>query len=207
MKRIFAILGIIFSILLGMNLYIYFKDSAKPVTEKESKVLLEKVRKVCKLVTVEADFLERYTEKNIRPMTVYIPFPTTFRFPKEAIIEITGTVMVGYNMEKASITMDEKQRKVIIQNLPEPEILGIDHEIKYENLTESFFNEFEKEDYTQLAKNAKEELKNRALEDKLLQRAEAEGNDLVEIIRAIVQSAGWSLEVEEKPFDAEQLLN
>ena len=187
----------------GYASYAFFTQKEQ-VTEKETVILLEKIRKVFKLVTVEGEFMERYTEKNIRPITVYMPFAKTFNFPKEASILVTGKVLVGYDMKKASITMDGNQKKVFIRNLPQAEILAIDHDIKYENLSESYFNEFTKDDYTQLAKNAKAELHNKALDDQLLAKAAQQGNDILEVIDALVSTFGWTLEVDD--YSVEQLL-
>ena len=182
MKNTILFLGIVAAFLIGGYLSYQFFAPSKMIREQESTILLEKIQNVFKIVTVEGNFHERYTEKNIRPITLYLPFATTFKFPKEASILVKGKVMVGYNMEKASINMDPKTHTVYIRNLPKAEILAIDHDIVFENLSESYFNEFSKEDYTQLSKNAKEELKNKALEDKLLEAASLQGNELIDMI-------------------------
>jgi len=195
MKRLLPLLFFIVALGLGAWFMSVYQKSQTPIIETKSTVLLEKVRKVCKLVTIEADFSERYNEKNIRPITVYLPFPTTFTFPKEASILVTGKVLVGYNMEKVNIKMDDATQTVVISNLPEPEVLAIDHEVDFENMKESYFNSFTKDDYTQLSKNAKQELKKKAIMGQLMDDAKAEGNQLFEIIEILVKNAGWTLEV------------
>jgi len=194
-KRLLPIILFIIALGLGAWFMSVYQQSQTPIIETQSTVLLEKVRKVCKLVTIEADFGERYTEKNIRPITVYLPFPTTFTFPKEASILVSGKVLVGYNMEKVNIKMDDATKTVVISNLPEPEILAIDHEVEFENMKESYFNSFTKDDYTQLSKNAKQELKKKAIMSQLMDDAKAEGNQLFEIIDILVKNSGWTLEV------------
>ncbi len=205
MKNILLFLGILAAFALGGYMSYSFFSPKEEIVETDSFVLLEKVKKVCKLISLEATFEERYTEKNIKPVTLYIPFPTTFTFPKEASILVRGTVLVGYNMEAVSFKVDQPTKTLTISNLPDPEVLAIDHEIKYENLSESFFNEFSKEDYTQLAKNAKAELQKAAIEDKLLEQVRSDGNEMIDIIETLVNSAGWTLVVNEK-FDTDQLL-
>lgn len=204
MKNTTILIALLIAFLIGGYLSYSFFTQKENVTQKEATVLLEKVRKVCKLVTVEGEFQERYTEKNIRPITVYLPFATTFNFPKEASILVRGKVLVGYDMATINLKMDGTQKKVILHNLPKPEILAIDHDITYENLSESYFNAFSKEDYTQLAKNAKAELKNKAIEDRLLEEAALQGNEIIEVMETLIRTAGWTLEI--RNFDAGQLL-
>jgi len=166
-------------------------------TESQATVLLERMRKVMKLVTVEGDFVERYNETNIRNFTVYLPFPSTFSFPKQALIDVTGTVLVGFDMEQVEVEMKPDEQRIILKNLPEPSILSIDHAINYYNIEESFFNSFSAKDYTQLNKNAKEVLRKKALESDLLAEAEKQGNQLLDVLGYMASSAGWTLEVQQ----------
>jgi hypothetical protein len=81
----------------------------------------------------------------------------------------------------------------VLTNIPEPEILSVDHTIAYKNLSESFFNSFDPEDYTRLNANAKAMLREKAQASDLMQEARLEGNQLIRIMDFIVRSAGWSL--------------
>ncbi|NUO01550.1 MAG: DUF4230 domain-containing protein [Saprospiraceae bacterium] len=166
------------------------------ISRSQSTVLLEQVRKVCKLVTVEGTFTELYNDTNIRKMTLYLPLPTTWNFSKTALLEVKGKVLVGYDLENIKITTDSINRIVRISNLPKPEILSVDHEVKFTNMDESFFNGFTKDDYTRLAQNAKTMLREKAVETKLLEEAAEQGNQLFDVMKFMVEGAGWRLEVE-----------
>ena len=189
-----VLIGISLLLLVGVQLYQLKNGKEQETRVVEASVLLEQVREVCKLVTVEGDFTELYTEKNLREVTLYSPIPTYWEFAKEAIIEVRGRVLVGYDMEQLSIKVDSLNRTVTLSNLPQPDILAIDHELSYRNLEESFFNSFSPEDYTQLNKNAKDALRRKAYESDLLDRAKAEGNTMLEGIRFMVENMGWRLE-------------
>lgn len=180
--------------LVGLQIFQLTRGGEKETKQIETTVLLEQIREVCKLVTVEGEFSELYTEKNMREVTLYLPIPTYWEFSKEAIIEVRGRVLVGYDMEKLSIKVDSTNRLVTLSNLPQPDILAIDHELSYRNLEESFFNSFSPEDYTQLNRNAKEALRKKAYESELLQKARAEGNTMLEGIRFMIENMGWRLE-------------
>lgn len=176
----------------------------------ESTVLLEKVEQVCKLVTVEGNFSELYDETNIRQFTLYMPMPSTWKFSKKAIITVEGKVLVGYDLKNIQVTADSARRLIILDSIPKPEILSIDHTLEYENLTESFFNSFDADDYTRLNANAKAVLRKKAQESRLMQEARLEGNQLLRIMQFIVESAGWKLVVNRPgqpgmPLDSLQL--
>jgi hypothetical protein len=171
----------------------FYQNEREETTQANSTVLLEKVEKVLKLVTVEGNFSELYDETNIRKFTVYMPLPSSWTFSKKAILKVEGKVLVGYNMENIVISADSANRRIILSNLPEPEVLAIDHQVKYENIEESWFNSFSEEDYTNLNRNAKEVLRQKALESRLLDEARNQGNQLIEVIRFMVESSGWEL--------------
>ncbi len=162
----------------------------------EATVLLEKVRQVCKLVTLEGTFSEIYNENNYREVTLYLPIPTKWRFNKSALLQVQGRVLVGYDLKKVNITVDSLNHQVILYNLPRPEILAIDHDLTYRNLEESFFNSFSPEDYTQLNRNAKDVLRKKAHESGLISDAEKQGLQLLEGLGYLVQGAGYELVVE-----------
>lgn len=205
MKKIALLLAVVFAFGAGIWMTMSYYQDQEPIVNQQSTVLLEKIRKVCKLVTVEGQFIEHYNETNLRPISLYLPFPSTFHFAKEASIDVEGKVMVGYDMEKVSITMDNSTNTVYISNLPKPEVLAIDHNIIYRNLEESYFNSFSKEDYTQLNKNAKAALRQAAINDRLLEEAEKEGNHMLEVMKMLIEGAGWQLQIRERK--KEELLN
>ncbi len=205
----FAIIGVF--VLGAIVASWYYQQRQTPEQNYASgTVLLEKIEQVCKLVTVEGNFAELYDETNIRSFTLYLPLPSTWKFSKKAIIEVRGQVLVGYDLKDLRVTADSNQQRIILSNLPEPEILSIDHELRYQNLSESYFNSFTAEDYTRLNANAKEVLRQKALESRLMQEAEFEGNQLLRIMEFMVESAGWELLIEQgnqppRPLDSLRL--
>lgn len=195
-KGFFRTIGILLVFGLGVALtYFFMSDKTKSVTYANSSVLLEKVEEVCKLVTVEGTFSELYDETNMKEFTFYLPLPSTFNFYKSAILQVQGKVLVGYDMDSIQVSADSINRIIYLENLPQPEIISIDHDIQYKNLRESWFNTFKAEDYTILNKNAKAALAQKAKEANLLEKAEAEGNQLIEVIRFIAENAGWTVQI------------
>jgi len=199
-KRTLWIIAVVASFGLGIGITSWFMS--KKVTEttaSNATVLLEQVKQVRKLVTVEGNFSEIYDETNKRNFTVYLPMPSIWSFSKQAILKVNGKVLVGYNLKEIEIRVDSTNRQLVLSNLPEPEIISIDHELEYKNLEESFFNSFTPEDYTRYNKNAKAALANKAKESGLLEEAEKQGNQMIGVMRILVEAAGWQLVLEERP--------
>ncbi len=164
---------------------------------EEATVLLERVRDVMKLVTVEGDVNELFSSTSSRNVTFYLPLPSRFSFDKQATVEVRGKILVGYDLEQLDLSIDPDARTLSVRNLPEPEILAIDHELIYRDLNESWFNSFSAEDYSRLNQRAKERLRDQALQSELMARARVQGNAVLESIRYLAKSAGYELVVEQ----------
>ena len=191
--------GVALAVVFFLGLFIanwYSARNAVSESKSESVVLLEKVRKVMKLVTIEGEYNETYDERNIKKVTLYLPFPTVWGFSKKAMMQVKGKVLVGYDMQQIKITADSLNRIITLSNLPEPEILAIDADVAFKNISESYFNSFTPEDYTQLNKNAKNALREKAIEEALLNRAAEQGNQLVEVVRYMTNAVGWQLRID-----------
>jgi len=200
-KKLINVIVLLGIFLLGIWAARMYYQEPQITTETDATVLIQNIKDVCKLVTVEAELQEIYDEKNTRNVTVYLPLPTNFTFSKKASIEVAGKVLVGYDLEKITIDVDSSNKILYIRNLPSPEIISIEHDVKYRSLDESFFNEFTPQDFTQLNKTAKAILKQKAIEEKLLDRAEEQGNEVLKVIQFMAKGFGWEAKVQNKLFE------
>ncbi len=179
----------------GAISYLITKNNQTRHTQSDAVVILEKMEKVQKLITIEANYSETYDEENIREVTLYLPFPSKLQFSKTAQIQITGKVLVGFDMSQISMDIDSAARTITLSDVPEPEILAIDHEIKYRDIDHSWFNKWTPEDYTQLATNAKNVIRDRVYEDQLLDAAREESDQMIEVMNFMAEEMGWKLYV------------
>ena len=185
-------LNLLFAVLLFGAGYMTHKllVSAKEVTaEEQSKVLLEKIREVAKLVTVEGNISEVY---NYKDYWGYDFFP----FQKKAIILVDAKVSVGYDLQKMNMRSDALTKTVTISTLPNPEILSLEHDLKYYDISEGTFNNFSPKDYTDLQVKVKDFIRQKAEESELKRRANTQGNKMIDMIRFMVEGAGWTLVIE-----------
>ena len=167
----------------------YYSKPSENATE-QSEVLLEKVKTVCKLVTVEGYFTEIYDYKD------YWGYDFS-PFRKKALIRVKAKVSVGFDMEKMTTTTQIQNKLLLISNLPQPSILSIDHDLDYYDVTEGTFNNFTAEDYTQLNAKAKDFVRQQVEKSGLLQSAAEQGNKMTDIIRTLAESMGWRVETTE----------
>lgn len=159
-------------------------------TKKESStVLLDKVRKVTKLIAVEGYLSEIYDYESNN----LFDHPL---FKKKALVRVKAKASIGYDFEKMNISFDQENQAVSIQNIPDPELLSLEHDLDYYDLKEGVFNIFSSDDLTQINKNAKAYIRDIALNGDLYKAAEEQKDDYVEMLRFIIESAGWTVSIE-----------
>ena len=193
MKLIDSLGFFIFGAIVGAFLYAnYFggpKKTKDPMPDINQHILLERVKKVAKLITVEGEF------SNIHQYNDSYWSDVSF-LRKKAIIKINARVSVGYDLKKAQFEVDAENKILRVKNLPAPEILSIDHDLKYYDIQEGMFNSFTEEELTSIGIVAKKKLHKEASQGPLMDQAKSEGIETLEIIKILVEQAGWRFEVQ-----------
>ncbi len=190
----------IVSILIGMCLgvgaaYYAFKswqEVAVSHVEKDSKVLLEKIRKVYKMVVVEGEFADIVSHKEYYG----VDFPG---FRKRALIKVKAKVSVGYDLNNLKVTLDPATQTIHIANLPEPEILAIDTDLNYYDLENGMFNSFTPSELTKLQQEAKETIKKQALNSQMMQTARQQAGEMFGLITELAAESGWKVVYDNAP--------
>src|SRR3990167_2620974 len=91
-----AFLGLILGAILMYWFFSFFRvKKSKELTEHQSVILLEKIRSVCKLITVEGDFAEVYRYENTKDR-----FLSLVSSRKKALIIINAKAHIGYDLKK-----------------------------------------------------------------------------------------------------------
>ena len=198
MKKWFWIALVILSTSLGVWLTYSLMSNKETIhSESDVNIVYEEIKKACKLVTVEGTYTERFDSLNQREFPILFPLPYSYKFPKEATIFVKGKVLVGYNMGEIAIKVDDFNKEIVLSNVPDPEIIAIDHDLTYENIEESWFNKFTAKDFTALNKSAKAAIRKSHAADSLLQLADLEGNQMIEIVRALADKYGYQLKIKD----------
>ncbi|GGG41923.1 hypothetical protein GCM10011414_09320 [Croceivirga lutea] len=185
-----AFLGLILGAILMYWLYSFFNVKKKrELVEHQSTVILDKIKSVCKLVSVEGDFAEIYKYENSKE-----GFLNILSSKKKALVVINAKAQVGYDLKKLNIEADTNTKRVILKSFPEPEVLSIEPELQFYDIKNGLFNSFSPDDLTQLNLRAKEHIQEKIPESGLLDSAKKEALQAVLLIEKIVETIGWKLD-------------
>lgn len=187
-NSIIAILLVIIAIM-SAKFFIQSVFTNKDHSTVDSNIIVERIQKVMKLVTVEGNYSELMTYKDFD----YVNFPG---FRKDAIVKVNAKVSVGYNLGNMKITSDEKTKTIVISNFPKPEILSTDTDIKFENLNTGWFTSFSEAEMTKLNQLAKQKIKEKALNAELIKQAEEQKNDVLDLIFYMAKENGYKIIIE-----------
>ncbi|NNF33853.1 MAG: DUF4230 domain-containing protein [Saprospiraceae bacterium] len=188
------IIIIIFLLALATAWWMGFKSSMfQRYQEENATVLLNRIEKVMKLIAVEGNISEVYDYKEYHSFDI-----SPFR--KKALVRVNAKVSAGYDFEKMTIDIDETNKIIRVTHFPEAEILSIDHDLDYYDISQGTFNRFTTEDYNMINSRAKEYVAEKAKDSDLLQAAEEQKQDLIDMINLLIQSGGWTLKVQEPIF-------
>jgi len=191
MDNIFdTVLGLILGAIATYWIYTFFKRKrSKEVTLHQSTVLLEKIRSVSKLVSVEGEFAEIYKYENTKER-----FLSLVSSKKKALIVINAKAQIGYDLKKVQIDSDVNHKRIILTNFPQPEILSIEPELEFYDIKNGMFNSFSPDDLTTLNNEAKNHIRDKIPESGLMETAQKEALQAVLLIESIVATIGWKLD-------------
>jgi hypothetical protein len=163
------------------------RHNAFSTTERvDAVVMLERIQNVHKLVLVEGSFSEIYDYKDY---WMYDVSP----FRKKALIRVKADVLIGFDLEKANIELDEEKHVLTIHHLPESEILSIDHDLDYYDLQEGTFNQFSEVKLTELGKGAKQFIQTQAQNSELISRADQRQANFIKELSLTASAMGWKV--------------
>ena len=184
------VLGLLLGAIFMFWTYTYFrKKKSKELTEHQSTILLQKIRSVCKLMTIEGDFAEIYRYENTRQH-----FMSLLSSKKKALIVINAKAQIGFDLKKVQMRADNEKKKIIMTNFPEPEVLSIEPELEFYDIKNGLFNSFRPKDLTTLNKEAKAHIREKIPESGLMETAKREALEAVLLIEQIVETIGWKLD-------------
>lgn len=177
--------------LVGSGVYLGSQFSFfKTHSEINEEVLLERVRNVIKLGTVEATFSEIF---NYSDYYSYDISP----FRKKALIKIRANVLIGYDLDSIDIKLDYFSRTVVISDIPPAKIISIDHDLEYYDITEGSFNTFSKDDYNMLQKQSKGFIRKKVMDSKLFAQSDKQLQEHFFTLNWLLEESDWKLRIKE----------
>ncbi|MBC2838675.1 DUF4230 domain-containing protein [Robiginitalea sp. SC105] len=200
-----ALFELLLGLLLGaMMMYwiyaLFIRKRRRDQTTHQSTVLLEKIRSVCKLISVEGDFAEIYRYENRRGH-----FGNLFSTKKKALIVINAKAQIGYDFKKLEITSDTQRKTIYLKHFPQPEILSIEPELEFYDIRNGIFNAFTPEDMTELNREARAHIRDKIPESGLMESARHEAIEAILLMEKLVETIGWKLNFEALELEEERV--
>ncbi len=184
------ILGLLVGILLlGILVLLFSKRFFKNKSEEQSVVLLEKIRNVSKMITVEGDFSEIMHFEDVKGVLLNL-----VSSKKKAIVLANAKVLIGFDMKKVKLQSRPESKKLILEHFPEPEIMSIETDIQYYDVKHGYFNKFAASDLSDLNKKVRINIEDKIPESELLVSARSKALETVKIIEQMVSTFGWKLD-------------
>ncbi len=181
-------------LLVGVALLVFFITRAiyEPERKTEqvtSTVLLERIRPVMKLVTVEGDFNEVFSYTNAEASFDWLKYFSPFQ--KKAMLRVKARVSVGYDLEGMDLNVDEASKTITLRGMTAPEVLSMEHDVDYYDMDAGTFNPFTAQDLTKMEATAKQMVRAKIPESGLFNAAAERKQEMLQVIRALVEGSGW----------------
>lgn len=188
-----GLLGLFLGAIITFWVLKYIKiQKRKDITNSQSIVIMEKIRKVWKLITVEGEFAEIYHYENTKER-----FMSMVSSKKKAILLINAKAHVGYDLSKIKMEANNDKKVIRLTDFPDPEILSLETDLQYYDKKEGLFNKFDSADLTVVNSEAKEHVLLKIPESGLFDTAKSEALEAVLLIQNIVETIGWTLDYED----------
>jgi len=188
-----GLLGLFLGAIITYWVLKYIKiQKRKDITNSQSMVIMEKIRKVWKLITVEGEFAEIYHYENTKER-----FMSMVSSKKKAILLINAKAHVGYDLSKIKMEANNDKKVIRLTEFPDPQILSLETDLKYYDKKEGLFNKFDSTDLTEVNTQAKEHVLLKIPESGLFDTAQSEALEAVLLIQNIVETIGWTLDYED----------
>ncbi len=185
-NNLLYVLSLVVALILGVYLANWWYRDNMPQRKEESQVLLEHIKNVTKLITVEGYFSEIYSEEDTKN---YYLFSST----KRVLIKVKAKVSAGYDLSNMKIDADAATKTLRISNIPEPTIIAVEPEISYYDIANGVFNTFTTEDYTRLNKKAVDTIRTQASQSNFMNTVKTQGVKNFDAIRALAEGMGWKV--------------
>jgi hypothetical protein len=176
---------------IGVIVYISWWEKGvkyNPMPDEKQHVLLERIKKVAKLVTVEGDYTTNHEYNDYYWANISI-------FSRQMVLTSKAKIFVGYDLQEATFEADSVNKIIRVRNLPKPKVLAIEHDVQVPVKREGLFSGFSGEDLTDINIVIKKKLKDSTTVAPLLKQAEEDGIATLDIIRILVEQGGWTFEI------------
>ena len=196
MKRF--LFGVILTVLIfGVVQYCTRKNNELGQVQADSKLIVNQIEHVGKLVVTEGQFAEVISYNGDKKY-----FFDFVSIEKNALIIVNADATVSYDLRQIKYELKPDQKKVVITYIPKPEV-KIYPNLKYYDVRQSQFNQFTSRDFNHIQRKVYDDLKKKINRSPLLKNARHQLLSELSKIWILTSSMGWKLEYNEQPITDE----
>ncbi len=187
------LIGVLLGLAGGIIATQWFIKNKNPQTNQvQSTILLDKIKHVCKLITVEGEFSEVFAHRDGKSM-----FFKLLQMEKKALLIVKAKVLIGFDLTKINIEMQPEKKRVVLSHFPDPEVMSMDTDLEFYDVQKGIINKFSELDFTNINAKSKEFMREKIEQSYLFDIARNQAADTVAIIRQLIDSVGWELVAED----------
>lgn len=196
----YLFIGLAVGAVVAYFVFARFGGGKQEKASTQSVILMEKIRRVCKFITVEGDFSEIFYYENVKDKWLNLLLGK-----KKALILIEAKAHIGFDLTKVKMHADTKNRTITLTNFPQPELLTIETDFKYYDKRDGWANPFTADDLTEINQEAKKHIVDKIPETDLFNEASKQALETIKLMETLVETINWKLDysalyaVEQKP--------
>lgn len=158
-------------------------------------LIQQQIENVSKLIVTEGHFAEVYNYKDSKEL--FGPF---LRADKKALVVVNADVAIAYDLSKIEFELDEGQKTLRINHIPEPEI-SLNPDFEYYDVTADYLNPFDAGDYNTIKRNVRESLMKKVEASTLKTNAQNRLLSELQKFYILTNSLGWQLTYKGQKID------
>ncbi len=203
MTKYTALLSFVFGIILTVFAILSWrscqqKDEAALINQ-DYYLITNQIRKMNKMVVLEQDFSSFQTHKSSAANIAGFDI-----LPREMVLYTTAKAQVSYDLKQMKIEVDTVHKKLIIEQLPEPEI-KIYPEVRIHFMDDYAINRFSKNDINKIMEAAKKNMIKSVNQNSLKDQSKKQLKDNLNDIFVLAKALHYSIEDKTNTFPPNEL--
>ncbi len=203
MNKYTGLLSFIFGVILTVFVFLSWRSCNKKdegaLINQDYYLITNQIQKMNKMVVLEQDFSSFQTHKSSAASIAGFDI-----LPREMVLYTTAKAQVSYDLKKMKIDVDTVNKKLIIDELPQPEI-KIFPDVKIHFMDDYAVNRFKQKDINGIMESAKKNMIKSVNQEKLKQESRQQLKDNLNEIFVLAKALHYSVEDKTNTFSSKEL--
>jgi len=203
MTKFTGLLSFIFGIILTVFLFLSWRSCNKKedaaLINQDYYLITNQIQKMNKMVVLEQDFSSFQTHKSSAASIAGYDI-----LPREMVLYTTAKAQVTYDLKKMKIDVDTVNKRLILQEIPQPEI-KIFPDVKIHFMDDYAINRFTQKDISGVMESAKKNMAKSVNQANLKKQSEKQLKDNLNDIFVLAKALHYSIVDKTNTFPATEL--